>query len=305
MAALQAPTKKINANSSPMRRPEREYRLMAQPPNIIIVCHDAPALPEFRLVRPTAPEFPSALDNSHQRLYNDHVSSILELTPSSLARDRDSRHRLSGRKGLNSKERVRATIARQQPDRVPLGLYITDYTIVQQVVGHETFVRNKVKALGMQVLMHNCGANRPLMGMFVDAGIESCQSLQTNADMDAAELLRDGGGHMAFWGSIATETLIAGTPRDARANVRDEMEWARGYPRFILGPSHSIAKGTRYDNFWRCWRSTPACATGAEAAGHARTALGPPCPQGCSAPMRTPTPGPGQGGPQRGLAMAS
>ncbi len=369
-----------------------------------------------------------------------------------------------GRKGLNSKERVRAAIARQQPDRVPLGLYVTDYTIVQQVIGHETFVRNKVKAqialwegrrdqvvdsykrdtvefyrriglcdlicfkeapivpprgyvaedppqrigeglwqdrqgrvykaselsnefvvvhdptvwqteytveefegaadpeppdpsifeavdyviaelgperyiagssgglhvmvllgnmerglleyalhpevvkaaigrsrrwgramdayyvrpgqdgvlfeedtsgtngplisprmyrefcyealcgrvrdvkaLGKQVLMHNCGANRPLMDMFVAAGIECYQSLQTNADMDVAELLRD--YPMAFWGGIATETLIAGSPEDVRANVHDVMERARDYPGFILGPSHSIAKGARYDNF--------------------------------------------------------
>jgi len=106
-----------------------------------------------------------------------------------------------------------------------------------------------VKAAGKQVLMHNCGANRPLMDMFVAAGIDCYQSLQTNADMEIAGLLRDWGHSMAFWGGVAAELLISGTPAEVRANVRDVMERAGAYPGFILGPSHSIAKGTHYDNF--------------------------------------------------------
>ncbi len=106
-----------------------------------------------------------------------------------------------------------------------------------------------VKAYGKQVLMHNCGRNRPLMDMFAAAGIECYQSLQTNADMDVAELLRDWGRAMAFWGGIATEVLVAGTPSDVRRNVRDTMARAAGYDGFILGPSHSIAHGVGYENF--------------------------------------------------------
>jgi|TARA_B100000959_G_scaffold260605_1_gene297292 uroporphyrinogen-III decarboxylase len=43
--------------------------------------------------------------------------------------------------------------------------------------------------------------------------------------------------------------LIDGTPAQARDAVRTAME--RGAPGggFILGPSHSIAFGTKYDNF--------------------------------------------------------
>jgi len=45
------------------------------------------------------------------------------------------------------------------------------------------------------------------------------------------------------------EILITGTPDDVRRDVRQAME--RGAPGggFILGPSHSIAYGTNYENF--------------------------------------------------------
>jgi uroporphyrinogen-III decarboxylase len=106
-----------------------------------------------------------------------------------------------------------------------------------------------IKSFSQQVLMHNCGNNRLLMGMFAEAGIECYQSLQTNADMDVASLQEEWGHTMAFWGGVATETLIEGTADDVRRNVRETMAKADPDRGFILGPSHSIAKGTTYDNF--------------------------------------------------------
>ncbi len=107
----------------------------------------------------------------------------------------------------------------------------------------------RVRALGRQVILHNCGNNRSLMEQFIEAGLQCYQSLQTIPDMDLAGLKRDFGDRLAFWGGIALEVLITGTPDDCRKMVRAAM--AAGAPGggFILGPSHSIAKGTPYDNF--------------------------------------------------------
>jgi len=46
---------------------------------------------------------------------------------------------------MNGKERVQAAIARQPVDRVPLGLYAVDYDTVERVIGHKTYVRNKIE----------------------------------------------------------------------------------------------------------------------------------------------------------------
>ena len=106
-----------------------------------------------------------------------------------------------------------------------------------------------VKAAGQQVLLHNCGDNRPLMSMFVEAGIDCYQSLQTNAGMSVEYLQETYGKDMTFWGGIAVEHLIQGTPDDVRANVREALEAGAKGRGFILGPSHSIAYNTKYENF--------------------------------------------------------
>jgi len=107
----------------------------------------------------------------------------------------------------------------------------------------------RLRGRSQQVILHNCGNNRPLMEMFVEAGVQCYQSLQSIPDMEIGSLKAEFGGRLCLWGGIALEHLIQGTPQDVRRNVRESL--ARGAPGggFILGPSHSIAKGTRYDNF--------------------------------------------------------
>jgi len=106
-----------------------------------------------------------------------------------------------------------------------------------------------VLSYGKQVLLHACGDNRPLLDMFIEAGIQCYQSLQTNAGMDLPTLQERWGHALCFWGGVPTELLIDGTPEEVRAAVRDVMLRAGQRGPFILGPSHSIAKGTKYANF--------------------------------------------------------
>ena len=106
-----------------------------------------------------------------------------------------------------------------------------------------------IKQFGQQVILHNCGDNRLLMDMFIDAGIQAYQSLQTNAGMEIGYLQKKFGQGMIFWGGVALENLIRGTTDDVRKNVREVMRKSAEARGFILGPSHSIAYGTKYDNF--------------------------------------------------------
>jgi hypothetical protein len=107
----------------------------------------------------------------------------------------------------------------------------------------------KVRSCGCQIILHNCGDNRPLMDMFIEAGVQCYQSLQTNAGMDVGWLQDHFGHALAFWGGVSVELLVSGTPDEVRQSVREAMDKGRRGPGFILGPSHSIAFGTKYDNF--------------------------------------------------------
>ena len=106
-----------------------------------------------------------------------------------------------------------------------------------------------VKRYTSQVIFHNCGNNIPLMDMFIDCGVDCYQSLQTTAGMEVGRLKELFGDQLCFWGGVPVELLIQGTPEEVRQAVRTAMD--RGAPGggFILGPSHSIAANTKYENF--------------------------------------------------------
>jgi hypothetical protein len=110
-------------------------------------------------------------------------------------------------------------------------------------------VRRLHTRFGQKILKHCCGNTWQLHDLFVELGYDAYQSIQGSAGMDLAKLKRALGTRMTLWGGVAVEHLIAGTPADVRADVRRAMECGKPGGRFILGASHSIAVGTRYDNY--------------------------------------------------------
>ena len=102
---------------------------------------------------------------------------------------------------------------------------------------------------GKRVLKHCCGNTRALQGFFLEIGYDAYQSIQASAGMDLAALKRELGSRMTLWGGVAVEHLIAGSPAEVRADVRQAIACAKPGGRLILGASHSIAVGTKYDNY--------------------------------------------------------
>lgn len=98
------------------------------------------------------------------------------------------------------------------------------------------------------VFYHSCGHCWDLVDMFIDAGIDVYQSLQTGAGMDLSKLKDRFDNRIVFWGGVAVELLVKGTADEVRANVRQALQVAKARGGIILGPSHSIAYGVPYDN---------------------------------------------------------
>jgi uroporphyrinogen-III decarboxylase len=67
--------------------------------------------------------------------------------------------------------------------------------------------------------------------------------------MDLTKVRQATRGCMALWGGVLVEHLVSGTPEDVRQDVRAALEVGKEEGGFILGASHSIAVGTRYENF--------------------------------------------------------
>jgi hypothetical protein len=109
--------------------------------------------------------------------------------------------------------------------------------------------RNVKEKFGRKILKHCCGNIAMLLDFFIDIGFDAYQSIQPTAGMDICRLKKSHGDRIALWGGVAVENLVGGTPGDVRADVRRAMACAKPGGRFILGSSHSVAVGTKYDNF--------------------------------------------------------
>jgi len=103
--------------------------------------------------------------------------------------------------------------------------------------------------LGFQVIRHACGNNWSLLDMFIESGSDCYQGIQNSAGMDIRELKQKYGKRLALWGGIAVEHLVSGTVE----NIYDDLDYALRFAApdggFILGASHSVAVGTKYENY--------------------------------------------------------
>jgi uroporphyrinogen decarboxylase len=96
----------------------------------------------------------------------------------------------------------------------------------------------QARSHGLQVIMHSCGSVHRLIGRLIEAGVQCLHPLQAKAPgMEAAALVREFGGRIAFLGGIDTqELLVRGTPDEIQAEVI-HLKDIFG-PHWIASPSH-------------------------------------------------------------------
>lgn len=110
-------------------------------------------------------------------------------------------------------------------------------------------VRNVHEKHGLPVMKHACGNNNTLLDMFVEAGYDSYMSIQPTAHMDLGEVKRKYGDRFVPWGGLAVELLVSGGPKEVKETVKTALDSYKEGGRYIFGSSHSIAVGTKGDNF--------------------------------------------------------
>lgn len=112
--------------------------------------------------------------------------------------------------------------------------------------------RTRIKSLKekqeKKVFLHSCGNVNSYLDFFIDLRFDAYQSIQASADMDICALKKKYGDKMTLWGGVSLENLISGTTEEVRRDVRRAMACAKPGGRFILGTSHSVAVGSRYEN---------------------------------------------------------
>jgi uroporphyrinogen decarboxylase len=115
------------------------------------------------------------------------------------------------------------------------------------------FLAEQVRLLkdhGMFVLLHSCGAVRPILSDLIDIGIDALLVFQTTADgMDPESIARDFGGRMAFYGGIDVQNLLSfGSREDVEREVRRNAAAFAACGGYVVANSHHGERSINGDN---------------------------------------------------------
>ena len=102
----------------------------------------------------------------------------------------------------------------------------------------------------VKIAYHSDGDIRPIIPDLIEIGLDVLNPIQP-ACMDPADLKREYGDRLCFWGAIdEQETLPFGTPDDVRREIFARLETVGQDGGLILGPTHHVQLDTPMENFW-------------------------------------------------------
>jgi len=99
---------------------------------------------------------------------------------------------------------------------------------------------DKVHARNKKLLLHCCGAVRPLLPMIIEAGVDMLEPIQTRArGMDPASLKRDFGRDLCFYGGLDLQQIMPGTKQGVIDETRRLIDILGRDGGYIFGPGHT------------------------------------------------------------------
>jgi uroporphyrinogen decarboxylase len=104
-------------------------------------------------------------------------------------------------------------------------------------------------ARGRHLVKHTDGQTWKIMPMMIEAGIDAWHGIQPSIGMDLAVLKKMYGDQICLFGGSDCDTLVAGTPADARAEVRYAIQHAGQNGGLVITSSNTLMVGVKYENY--------------------------------------------------------
>lgn len=104
---------------------------------------------------------------------------------------------------------------------------------------------------GKPILLHSCGAIRPIIGDLIEIGVDAINPVQISAeDMEPASLKREFGKNITFWGGgIDTQQVLGvATPEEIRAHVKHNISLFKPGGGYVFTPVHNVQPNVPIDN---------------------------------------------------------
>jgi uroporphyrinogen decarboxylase len=113
----------------------------------------------------------------------------------------------------------------------------------------------------VKLFFHSCGAVRPLIGDFIEAGIDILNPVQMSAaGMDLHELKREFGRDLVFWGGgVDTQRVLGrGTVDEIKEDVERNIKALAPGGGFVFAAVHDIQADVPAENImamWEAWKA--------------------------------------------------
>jgi uroporphyrinogen decarboxylase len=111
---------------------------------------------------------------------------------------------------------------------------------------------------GGYFIKHTDGNVWSIMDALAEAEIDGWHGIQPSIGMDLRALKRRYGAKLCFFGGVNNETLIAGTPEDARAEVRYAIQHAAPGGGLVVTSGNVLQPGTKLENYLAARNATRA-----------------------------------------------
>lgn len=114
------------------------------------------------------------------------------------------------------------------------------------------------KQADVKVWFHSCGAVREIIPDLIEVGVDVLNPVQVSATgMDTAELKREFGRELAFWGGgVDTQRIFGqGTPDEVRAEVRRRIADLAPGGGFVFATVHNTQANVPPENFMAMWET--------------------------------------------------
>ena len=114
-----------------------------------------------------------------------------------------------------------------------------------------------------KILLHCCGAIRPIIGDLIEIGVDALNPVQISArGMVPAELKAEFGGKITFWGGgIDTQSVLnMAAPGEVKRHVKKNMASFKPGGGYVFAQVHNIVPGVPIDNILAMYEAYRDCA---------------------------------------------
>jgi uroporphyrinogen decarboxylase len=106
-----------------------------------------------------------------------------------------------------------------------------------------------IHEMGGYFIKHTDGNLWPVMDELVDTGIDGWHGIQVNIGMDMAKLKKRYNQRVCLFGGVNCDTLIDGTPEDARTEVISAIKGAGAGGGLVIANSNVVPPGAKMENY--------------------------------------------------------